>query len=99
VRPTNGGSLDVEVSRLGTGGVLRTSNVRTGSLTVGDKGQVQFALSKNTGSAPLIEATGAIGFSANSSISITPTTFLPSNGTYTLLRSGSATGVNFANFA
>jgi uncharacterized protein YhjY with autotransporter beta-barrel domain len=99
VRPATGGSLDIEVSRLGTGGILRTSNVRGSSLKIGDNGAAQFALSKTTGSAPLVETTGVIDFAANSSITITPTTFLPTNGTYTLLRSGSATGVTFTNFA
>jgi uncharacterized protein YhjY with autotransporter beta-barrel domain len=99
VRPTGQGSLDIEVSRLGTGGILRTSNVRGSSVTVGSSGAVQMALSKNTGSAPLVETSGIIKFEANSSITITPTTFLPSNGTYTLLRSASATGVTFTNFA
>jgi uncharacterized protein YhjY with autotransporter beta-barrel domain len=98
LRATNGGSLDVEVSRLGTGGILRTSNVRATSLTVGAKGFAQFALTQNTGSAPLIETTGNIRFEDNSSISITPTTFLPANGTYTLLRSTSGNNVNFTNF-
>jgi uncharacterized protein YhjY with autotransporter beta-barrel domain len=98
IRPTAGGSLDVEVSRLGTGGILRTSNVRGTSLTVGSQGTAQFALTQNTGSDPLVLTTGNISFENNSSISITPTTFLPANGTYTLLRS-SGGAVNFANFS
>ena len=98
VRPTGGGSLDVEVSRLGTGGILRTSSVRGTSLTVGPQGTAQFALTQNTGSDPLVLTTGNISFENNSSISITPTTFLPANGTYTLLRS-SGGNVTFTNFS
>lgn len=66
-------------------------------MTVGAKGFAQFALTQSTGSSPLIETTGEIRFENNSSISITPTTFLPANGTYTLLRSTGG-NVNFTNF-
>jgi len=98
VRATDQGSLDIEVSRLGTGGRLRTSNVRATSLLVGPAGGVQFALDKNTsGVSPLIATTGAMEFKANTSITVTPTTFLPANGTYTLLSAGG--NVNFTNFA
>ena len=72
---------------LGTGGILRTSNVRGTSLTVGANGTAQFALTQNTGSDPLVATTGDISFETNSTITITPTSFLPANGTYTLLRS------------
>ncbi len=98
IRPTGAGSLDVEVSRLGTGGILRTSNVRGTSMTVGANGFAQFALTQNTGPDPLVLTTGDISFEDNSSISITPTSFLPANGTYTLLRS-SGGNVKFTNFA
>ena len=97
VRPTNGGLLDVEVSRLGTGGVLRTSNVRATTLTVGSNGAVSFALDKNTGTGALIATTGSSIFSANADISVTPTSFLPANGSYTLITAGGA-GVHFDNF-
>ncbi len=101
LRPANGGSLDVELSRLGTGGILRTSNMRGTSLTVGSQGIAQFALTQNTGSDPLVLTTGNISFESNSTISITPTTFLPANGTYALLRStgGNVTFTNFSQAA
>ncbi len=97
IRATNGGVLDVEVSRLGTGGVLRTSNVRATTLTVGSSGAVSFALDKNTGTGALIATTGSSSFAANTDISVTPTSFLPTNGSYTLITSGGA-GVHFDNF-
>jgi uncharacterized protein YhjY with autotransporter beta-barrel domain len=93
------GSLDIEVSRLETGGVLRTSNTRATSLFVGSKGAVGFALDQNTGSAPLIETTGSVTFKGNSEISVTPTSFLPANGTYKLITAGAAGTVHFDNFA
>jgi uncharacterized protein YhjY with autotransporter beta-barrel domain len=82
---------------LGTGGILRTSNTRATSLIVGSNGGVEFTVAKNTGTAPLIGTTGNIRFEANSSISVTPTSFLPTNATFTLLSAGTGT-VNFANF-
>jgi uncharacterized protein YhjY with autotransporter beta-barrel domain len=99
VRPTDTGSLDIEVSRLGTGGLLRTASVRGTSLSVGPKGIVDFALSQTSGSDPIIAMTGNIRFEENASISVTPTSFLPANGTYKLLSSNTANGVTFANFA
>jgi uncharacterized protein YhjY with autotransporter beta-barrel domain len=98
VRATNNGSLDIEVSRLGTGGTLRTSNTQATSLLVGSNGSVQFSLDKNTSSAPLISTTGNTLFASNSSISVTPTSFLPANGTYTLLSAGAGSAVHFQNF-
>jgi len=98
VRPTGDlGSLDIEVSRLGTGGVLRTTNTRATSLSVGSNGAVGFALDQNTGSDALIATTGNVSFSTNSEISVTPTSFLPSNGNYKLITAG-AGNVQFDNF-
>ena len=96
VRPAGSGSLDVFVSSQGTGGVLKTSNVRATSLVVGRNGGVEFALDKNTSSDPLIATTGSMIFAAGSDITITPTSFLPANGTYKLLSAGG--NVNFSNF-
>jgi hypothetical protein len=98
VRPTGDGSLDIEVSRLGSGGILRTSNTRGTTLLVGPNGAVEFALTQNTGSGPIIATTSNIHFDNSASITVTPTSFLPANGAYTLLRSGTGT-VHFDNFA
>ena len=96
VRPAGAGTLDIYVSHEGRGGVLKTSNVRARTLSVGPGGGVEFALDKNTSSDPLIATTGAVTFRPGSDITITPTSFLPANGTYTLI--SAAGNVNFANF-
>jgi hypothetical protein len=91
-------SLDIEVSKLGTGGGLRTPNVRATTLTVGPKGAVEFAMGKNTGVVPIIATTGAVLFEGSTQISLTPTSFLPSNGTYTLIEAGAGSTIHFNDF-
>lgn len=98
VRATGDGSLDIDISMYGSGGVLRTSNVRATTLDVGPNGRVGFALDRTTGSAPLITTTGNVTFYDHSDISVTPTSFLPANGTYTLIAGGAPGTVRFANF-
>jgi len=99
VRATGTGSLDIFVSGAGTGGALRTANTRATTLTVGSRGRVEFTLDKNTsGTTSLIATTGNMFFDNNASITVTPTSFLPANGTYQLLSTGAGSGINFQNF-
>jgi hypothetical protein len=72
-------TLDIFVSQQQTGGVLNTSRTRTSTLTVGEHGTVQFALTKNTSvSVPMIGAQGNVTFAGNTKVMLAPTTFLPS---------------------
>jgi len=97
---TNAGTtLDIFVSQQQTGGILRTSRTQASNVTVGANGVVQFALTKSTAGGPaMIDAKNNVTFAANTSFLLSPTTFLPQTGIYTLVNSGNGT-VHFDNFA
>jgi uncharacterized protein YhjY with autotransporter beta-barrel domain len=97
LRAAPGGTIDVRVSRGGTGGVLNTSNARITSLAVGESGTVQVALNQSSATAPVISATGPVSFGFGSQVTLVPTSFLPNDGTYTLIHSN--TSLTFADFA
>ncbi len=95
------GTLDVYVSANGTGGVLNTVKSSASTLTLGDNGKLQFALTKNSESTgnvtgALISTTGGVTFSGTSAFELNPTTFLPQTGNYTLITTG--TGLHFDTF-
>ncbi len=93
----SGGTIDVRVSKGGTGGLLNTANARITSLAVGQGGRVQVALNQNSVSSPVIQATGPVSFGFGSQVTLVPTSFLPNNGTYTLIHSN--TSLTFADFS
>ena len=97
VVPATGGTIDVHVSQGGTGGVLDTSNARFTTLTVGQAGTVDLALNQNLAAGPVISATGPVKFGFGSNVALVPTSFLPQNGTYTLIHSN--TSLTFSDFA
>ena len=83
------GSLDVSVKD----GLLRTEEARVRDLTVGSAGApsdeagiVQFLLENTPNADPIINATGAVDFLANSTASFSSLGFLGADGIYTLLR-------------
>src|SRR5262249_2016384 len=97
------GTLEMLVSGNGTGGVLRTLNTQATNITVGDSGAVEFTLTKGAADGPpLIATTGTVSFAAGtttpSTFVVSPTTFLPISGNYTLITTGSSTGLHFVNF-
>ncbi len=96
VVPATGGTLDVHISQGGTGGVLDTSNARFTTLTVGQNGRVDLALNQNLAAGPVISSTGPVKFAFGSNVALVPTSFLPANGTYTLIHSN--TLLTFADF-
>ena len=96
VTAAGAGTIDVHLADDDTGGAFRTSKARITSLTVGSGGTVEMALDKNSATAPVISATGRVNFRTGSKVSLTPTTFLPDSGTYTLIHS--AGGLSFADF-
>jgi uncharacterized protein with beta-barrel porin domain len=91
-RPTGTGTLDVNLAR----GTLRSDQTVARTLTVGSGGKVEFALSRSTTAAPLVTASGTASFADGAEVLLTPTSFLPSSGTYTLLTA--AGGLTFADF-
>ncbi len=97
LRAASGGTIDVRVSKGGTGGVLNTANARITTLAVGQGGTVQVALNQNSATAPVISATGPVSFGFGSQVTLVPTSFLPNNGTYTLIHSN--TSLTFADFS
>lgn len=82
------GTLDIHISEAGAGGTLHTANTRATTLTVGNKGAVNFALNRTTGIAPLVSATGITNFAANTTMGLRPTTFLQDNTALTLIGGG-----------
>ena len=96
VLPASGGTIDVRVSKGGTGGILNTANARITTLALGQGGTVQVALNQNSATAPVISATGPVSFGFGSQVTLVPTSFLPNNGTYTLIHSN--TSLTFADF-
>ncbi len=80
LRTASGGTLDVHLSQGGTGGVLNTSVARITTLGVGQGGNVQLALNKNSSVTPVISATGPVRFGFGSQVTLVPTSFLPNNG-------------------
>jgi uncharacterized protein YhjY with autotransporter beta-barrel domain len=97
VMPAANGTIDVHVSQAGTGGALRTPASQITSLNVGSGGTLELALNKASTTAPVITATGSVTFGTGSKVTVVPSTFLPNNGTYTLIHSGGA--LQFADFA
>ena len=97
VRTASGGTVDVHLSQGGTGGVLNTASARITTLTVGQGGTVQVALNQNLGAVPIVSATGPARFGFGSQVTLVPTSFLPDNGTYTLIHSD--TSLSFADIA
>ena len=97
VRAAGSGVIDVHLSEAGTGGSFRTSSAQITTLAVGSGGTVELVIDKNSAAATIISATGAVTFGAGSKVSLVPTTFLPDNGTYTLIHSGGA--LMFTDFA
>ena len=90
------GTIDVHLSQGGTGGTLDTANAQIASLNVGELGNVAMALNKTSAVAPVISASGTVTFGFGSKVTLVPTSFLPNNGTYTLIHS--AGGLQFADF-
>ena len=97
VHTASGGTVDVHLSQGGTGGVLNTAAARITTLTVGQDGIVQVALNQSSTAAAVISATGPIRFGFGSQVTLVPTSFLPNNGTYTLIHSD--TSLTFADIA
>ena len=97
VRTASGGTVDVHLSQGGTGGVLNTASARITTLTVGQGGTVQVALNQGSTAAPIISATGPIRFGFGSQVTLVPTSFLPNNGTYTLIHSDAS--LSFADIS
>lgn len=95
--PAAGGTIDVQVSRGGTGGVLNTANARLTTLGVGEAGTVELALNQSSASTPVISATGPVKFGFGSAVTLVPTSFLPNSGTYTLIHSN--TSLTFSDFS
>lgn len=93
----SGGTIDVHVSQGGTGGVFNTADARLTSLGVGEGGTVQVALNQSSATAPVISSTGPVTFGFGSAVTLVPTSFLPNNGTYTLIHSN--TSLTFSDFA
>ena len=96
VSAAGAGTIDVHLGDDDTGGAFRTSQARITTLTVGSGGTVEMALNQNSAAAAIISATGPVSFRTGSKVSLTPTTFLPDSGTYTLIHSGG--GLSFADF-
>ena len=96
VSAAGAGTIDVHLGDDDTGGAFRTNKARITTLTVGSGGTVEMALDKNSAAAAIISATGPVSFRAGSKVSLTPSTFLPDSGTYTLIHS--AGGLSFADF-
>ncbi|MCH8859476.1 MAG: autotransporter outer membrane beta-barrel domain-containing protein [Proteobacteria bacterium] len=90
---TGAGTLDIIVEQ----GSFLSDRTLVRDFTVGSRGTVEFALSRTTTASALVVATGATNFAAGSRIVLTPSTFVPNVGIYTLLTS--AGGLSFANFA
>ena len=78
------GTLDVNIAA----GTLQTDNAQVTNLTVGSAGKVKFALGLTTVGAPLVAASGNINFEAGSTLTVTPVSFLPDSGTYTIMTAG-----------
>jgi uncharacterized protein YhjY with autotransporter beta-barrel domain len=97
VHVAGAGTVDVHVSDGGTGGIFRTPSAQLANLTVGSAGVVEFAINKNSTAAPFITTSGATNFGSGSKAVLVATSFLPSNGTYTLVHS--AGPLTFADFA
>jgi hypothetical protein len=97
VIPAAGGTIDVHVSQGGTGGVLDTANAQLTTLAVGEAGTVEVALNQNSLASPVISATGPVTFGFGSAVTLVPTSFLPNNGTYTLIHSN--TSLTFSDFS
>ena len=97
VRAAGSGTIDVHLSEAGTGGAFRTPSAQITTLTVGSGGTVEIVIDKNSAAATIISATGAVTFGAGSKVTLVPSTFLPDNGTYTLIHSGGA--LTFTDFA
>lgn len=96
VSHATGGTVDVHVSQGGTGGVLNTSGAQITTLRVGEAGTVQLALNQSSATSPVISATGPVTFGFGSQVTLVPTSFLPNNGTYTLIHSN--TSLTFSDF-
>ena len=96
VTAAGAGTIDVHLADDDTGGAFRTNKARITTLTVGSGGTVEMALDKNSATAPIISATGPVTFRTGSKVALTPSTFLPDSGTYTLIHS--AGGLSFADF-
>jgi len=97
------GTVDIHISDYQTGGILSTSNTTARNITVGEGGNVQFALTKNSVNTPLITAQNvsfntSAAATAPARFQLTPTTFLPVSGNYTLINAGTGS-VHFDNFA
>lgn len=97
VIPATGGTIDVHVSQGGTGGILDTANARLTTLGVGEAGTVDLALNQGSLGTPVISATGPVTFGFGSAVNLEPTSFLPNNGTYTLIHSN--TSLTFSDFS
>jgi uncharacterized protein YhjY with autotransporter beta-barrel domain len=97
VVPASGGTIDVHVSQGGTGGVLDTADARLSTLGVGEGGTVDLALNQSSLGTPVISATGPVTFGFGSNVTLVPTSFLPNNGTYTLIHSD--TSLSFSDFS
>jgi uncharacterized protein YhjY with autotransporter beta-barrel domain len=97
VSAAGAGTIDVHLGDDDTGGAFRTSRARITTLSVGSGGTLELALDKNSATAPIVSATGPVGFGAGSKVALTPSTFLPDSGIYTLIHSGG--GLGFADFA
>jgi hypothetical protein len=99
VRAAGSGTIDVHLSDSAAhaGGAFRTPSAQITTLTVGSGGTVEMSIDKNSAAAPIISATGAVTFGAGSKVSLVPSSFLPDNGTYTLIHSGGA--LTFTDFA
>ena len=95
VRATGSGGVDVVISPNGGGGLLRTTSSQVRNLNVGSGGTLEISVSKSSGAAPALVASGAANFATGSRLTVVPTTFLPNSGNFTLVRS--AGGLNFAD--
>jgi uncharacterized protein with beta-barrel porin domain len=91
IAATGSGTLDLNL----LAGSLRSDETRARNLVVGSAGITEFALNRDSEAAPLIIATGTAAFAAGAKVILTPTSFLPASGNYTLL--SAAGGITFAD--
>jgi uncharacterized protein with beta-barrel porin domain len=90
-----GGTVNVAVSPGGTGGTLQTSHAAgLGTLNVGPQGTLNLGVGANT---PVVSATGAISFDAQSHLVLTPVSLLPTTSSIQLIHSD--TSLSFGNYA
>ena len=80
----SGGTLEIDINN----GKFQSDDTKATTVSVGSGGTTEFALNQTSSAAALISATGDVNFASGAKVTLTPTTFLPATGTYTLVSAG-----------